>query len=51
MGLCIARALAAQGANRVMNSIGDAADPKAEIATLGVKVAYLGADGGGWAVQ
>jgi len=44
IGLGIAKALAAQGANIVLNGFGDAEGPKAEIAALGVKVAYHGAD-------
>jgi 3-hydroxybutyrate dehydrogenase len=44
IGLGIAKALAAQGANIVMNGFGDVDGPKAEIAALGVKVAYHGAD-------
>jgi 3-hydroxybutyrate dehydrogenase len=44
IGLGIARALARQGANIVLNGFGDVEGPKAEIAKLGVKVAYHGAD-------
>ncbi len=44
IGLGIAKALARQGANIVMNGFGDVEGPKAEIAALGVKVAYHGAD-------
>jgi 3-hydroxybutyrate dehydrogenase len=44
IGLGIARALAAEGANIVMNGFGDVEGPKAEIAELGVKVGYHGAD-------
>ena len=44
IGLGIAKALAAQGANIVLNGFGDAEGPKAEIAAFGVKVAYHGAD-------
>jgi 3-hydroxybutyrate dehydrogenase len=44
IGLGIAKALAQQGANIVLNGFGDAEGPKAEIAALGVKVAYHGAD-------
>ena len=44
IGLGIAKALAAQGANIVLNGFGDVDGPKAEIAGLGVKVAYHGAD-------
>ena len=39
IGLGIAKALAKQGANIVLNGFGDAEGPKAEIAALGVKVA------------
>ena len=46
IGLGIAKALARQGANIVMNGFGDVEGPKAEIAALGVKVAYHGADMG-----
>jgi 3-hydroxybutyrate dehydrogenase len=44
IGLGIAKALAAEGANIVLNGFGDIEGPKAEIAALGVKVAYHGAD-------
>lgn len=44
IGLGIAKALAAQGANIVLNGFGDAEGPQAEIAALGAKVAYHGAD-------
>ncbi|MDB5745074.1 MAG: 3-hydroxybutyrate dehydrogenase [Polaromonas sp.] len=44
IGLGIAKALAAQGANIVLNGFGDADGPKAEITALGVKVVYHGAD-------
>jgi 3-hydroxybutyrate dehydrogenase len=44
IGLGIAKALAHQGANIVLNGFGDVEGPKAEIAALGVKVAYHGAD-------
>lgn len=44
IGLGIAKALARQGANIVLNGFGDIEGPKAEIAALGVKVAYHGAD-------
>ena len=44
IGLGIAKALAAQGANIVLNGFGDAEGPKSEIAAQGVKVAYHGAD-------
>ena len=44
IGLGIAIALARQGANIVLNGFGDIEGPKAEVAALGVKVAYHGAD-------
>ncbi len=44
IGLGIAKALAAQGANIVMNGFGDVDGAKAEVAALGVAVAYHGAD-------
>ncbi|WP_427912522.1 3-hydroxybutyrate dehydrogenase [Ramlibacter sp. MMS24-I3-19] len=44
IGLGIAKALAKQGANIVLNGFGDAEGPKAEVAKLGVKVGYHGAD-------
>ena len=44
IGLGIAKALARQGANIVLNGFGDVEGPKAEVAALGVKVAYHGAD-------
>ena len=47
IGLGIAKALAAQGANIVLNGFGDVDGPKAEIAEVsapGVQVAYHGAD-------
>jgi 3-hydroxybutyrate dehydrogenase len=44
IGLGIARALARQGADIVLNGFGDAEGPKAGIAALGVKVGYHGAD-------
>ncbi len=44
IGLGIAKALAQQGANIVLNGFGDAEGPKAEIAALGARVAYHGAD-------
>jgi NAD(P)-dependent dehydrogenase (short-subunit alcohol dehydrogenase family) len=44
IGLGIAKSLARQGANIVLNGFGDAEGPKAEVAALGVKVAYHGAD-------
>ena len=44
IGLGIAKALAAQGANVVLNGFGDAEGPQAEIKALGAKVSYHGAD-------
>jgi 3-hydroxybutyrate dehydrogenase len=44
IGLGIAKALAAQGANIVLNGFGDVDGPKSEIAALGVQVGYHGAD-------
>ncbi len=44
IGLGIAKALARQGANIVLNGFGDAEGPTAEVAALGVQVAYHGAD-------
>lgn len=44
IGLGIAKALAQQGANIVLNGFGDTEGPKAEVAALGVKVAYHAAD-------
>jgi 3-hydroxybutyrate dehydrogenase len=44
IGLGLAKALAQQGANIVLNGFGDVEGPKAEVAALGVKVAYHGAD-------
>jgi 3-hydroxybutyrate dehydrogenase len=44
IGLGIAKALARQGANIVLNGFGDAEGPKAEVQALGVKVGYHGAD-------
>jgi len=44
IGLGIAKALARQGANIVLNGFGDAQGPKAEISALGARVAYHGAD-------
>jgi 3-hydroxybutyrate dehydrogenase len=46
IGLGIAKALAAQGANIVLNGFGDVEGPKSEITALGVKVSYHGADMG-----
>ena len=44
IGLGIAKALAAEGANIVLNGFGDVQGPQAEVAALGVPVAYHGAD-------
>jgi 3-hydroxybutyrate dehydrogenase len=44
IGLGIAKALAKQGANIVLNGFGDVDGPKAQIEALGVKAAYHGAD-------
>ena len=44
IGLGIAKALAQQGANIVLNGFGDVEGPKAEVAAFGVKVAYHAAD-------
>ena len=44
IGLGIAKALAAQGANVMLNGFGDVERPRAEVAALGVKVGYHGAD-------
>ena len=44
IGLGIAKALAQQGANIVLNGFGDHEGPKREIEALGVRVAYHGAD-------
>jgi 3-hydroxybutyrate dehydrogenase len=44
IGLGIAKALAAQGANIVLNGFGDVDGPKAEITALGAQVGYHGAD-------
>ncbi len=44
IGLGIAKSLAAQGANIIMNGFGDVEAPKAEIAAFGVKVVHHGAD-------
>jgi 3-hydroxybutyrate dehydrogenase len=44
IGLGIAKALAAQGANIVLNGFGDVDGPKAEVVALGVQVAYHGGD-------
>jgi 3-hydroxybutyrate dehydrogenase len=44
IGLGIAKALARQGANIVLNGFGDVEGPKAEVKALGANVAYHGAD-------
>ncbi len=44
IGLGIAKTLAARGANIMLNGFGDVDGPRAEVAALGVKVAYHGAD-------
>lgn len=44
IGLGIAKALARQGADIILNGFGDVEGPKAELAALGVKVGYHGAD-------
>ena len=44
IGLGIAKALAQQGANVVLNGFGDVDGPRAEVAALGSKVGYHGAD-------
>lgn len=44
IGLGLARALAAQGANIVLNGFGDVEGPMAEVSAMGVQVAYHGAD-------
>lgn len=44
IGLGIAHALAQQGANIVLNGFGDVDGPKTDIAALGVRVGYHGAD-------
>ncbi|MFZ2988476.1 3-hydroxybutyrate dehydrogenase [Ideonella sp.] len=44
IGLGMAKALAAQGANIMLNGFGEFEPAKAEIAALGVRVAYHGAD-------
>jgi len=44
IGLGIAVALARQGADVILNGFGDVDGPRAEIAALGVKVGYHGAD-------
>ncbi len=44
IGLGVALCLARRGANIVLNGFGDVEAPKAQLAALGVKVAYHGAD-------
>jgi 3-hydroxybutyrate dehydrogenase len=44
IGLGIAKALARQGANIMLNGFGDIDGPRAEITALGVRVSYHGAD-------
>ncbi len=44
IGLGIAKALARQGANIVLNGFGDVDGPKAEVSALGAKVGYHAAD-------
>jgi 3-hydroxybutyrate dehydrogenase len=44
IGLGIAKALARQGANIVLNGFGEVEAAKAEVAALGVRVSYHGAD-------
>lgn len=44
IGLGIAKALARQGADIMLNGFGDHAGPRAEVEALGVKVGYHGAD-------
>ena len=44
IGLAIAKALAQQGANIVLNGFGDAEAPKSQIAALGVRTEYHDAD-------
>ncbi len=46
IGLGIAKALAAQGANVVLNGFGDSEAPLAEVRALGVQASYHGADMG-----
>jgi 3-hydroxybutyrate dehydrogenase len=46
IGLGLAKALAKQGANIVLNGFGDSAGPKAEVEKLGVRVGYHAADMG-----
>ena len=44
IGLGVALALARQGANVVLNGFGDSEGPKAQVAALGVRAGYHGAD-------
>jgi 3-hydroxybutyrate dehydrogenase len=44
IGLGIAKALARQGANIVLNGFGDVEGPQSQVRALGVQVAYHGAD-------
>jgi 3-hydroxybutyrate dehydrogenase len=44
IGLGIAKALAAQGAHLILNGFGDSAGPVAEVAALGGRVGFHGAD-------
>jgi 3-hydroxybutyrate dehydrogenase len=44
IGLGLAKALAAEGANIMLNGFGDVAAARAEVEALGVRVAYHGAD-------
>ena len=44
IGLAIAKSLAQQGANIVLNGFGDAETPKAQVEALGVRAEYHGAD-------
>ncbi|MBL8329615.1 MAG: 3-hydroxybutyrate dehydrogenase [Rubrivivax sp.] len=44
IGLGMALAMARQGANVILNGFGDAEAPQAQVAALGVKVGYHGAD-------
>jgi 3-hydroxybutyrate dehydrogenase len=44
IGLGIAKALAGQGANIVLNGFGNIEEPRHQVEALGVKVAYHGAD-------
>ena len=44
IGLGIAKSLARQGANIILNGFGDIEGPKAEISALGVQASYHGAD-------